>query len=186
MNVLHVDDSEGATTTAEVLERENRRFEVDTARTASDALDRLDGNGGRAAFDCVVSGYDVPGADGLALLDAVRGEYPDLPFVLFADGSDDDFARAAIARGADGYLEKRAEGDQYALQANRVEDDGLGIPPEDRDRVFESGYSTSPEGTGFGLSIVRRIAEAHDWNLTLVAGSDGGARFEFTGVDTEQ
>ncbi|PSQ30058.1 hypothetical protein BRD09_05685 [Halobacteriales archaeon SW_10_68_16] len=70
--------------------------------------------------------------------------------------------------------------------ANRVEDDGLGIPPEDRDRVFESGYSTSPEGTGFGLSIVRRIAEAHDWNLTLVAGSDGGARFEFTGVDTEQ
>ena len=88
MNVLHVDDSEGATTTAEVLERENRRFEVDTARTASDALDRLDGNGGRAAFDCVVSGYDVPGADGLALLDAVRGEYPDLPFVLFADGSD--------------------------------------------------------------------------------------------------
>ena len=95
MNVLHVDDSEGATTTAEVLERENRRFEVDTARTASDALDRLDGNGGRAAFDCVVSGYDVPGADGLALLDAVRGEYPDLPFVLFADGSDDDFARAA-------------------------------------------------------------------------------------------
>jgi len=50
--------------------------------------------------------------------------------------------------------------------------------------VFESGHTTSESGTGFGLAIVERIAEAHGWEVTLTAGADGGgARFEFTGVE---
>lgn len=64
-----------------------------------------------------------------------------------------------------------------------VEDDGQGIPPEKRDDILENGYSTSDEGTGFGLSIVRHVAEAHDWTIHVTEGSDGGARFEFTGVE---
>jgi len=63
-----------------------------------------------------------------------------------------------------------------------VEDDGPGIPESDRERVFEAGYTTSSDGTGFGLSIVGEIATAHDWNVTVTDGSDGGARFEVTGV----
>ncbi|EJN59666.1 GAF domain-containing protein [Halogranum rubrum] len=61
-----------------------------------------------------------------------------------------------------------------------VEDDGPGIPAADRESVFETGYSTSTDGTGFGLAIVRRIAEAHDWEVTVDTGSEGGARFEFS------
>ncbi|WP_418282281.1 ATP-binding protein [Halorubrum sp. DTA98] len=64
-----------------------------------------------------------------------------------------------------------------------VEDDGPGIPDDDRDRVFEAGYSSSREGTGFGLSIIKRIVEAHDWNVRVIEGSAGGARFEITGVE---
>jgi len=60
-----------------------------------------------------------------------------------------------------------------------VEDDGPGIPPDDRDRVLELGYSTRVDGTGFGLSIVRDIAEAHEWEIGVVESADGGARFEF-------
>ncbi|MFB6160369.1 MAG: sensor histidine kinase [Haloferacaceae archaeon] len=44
-----------------------------------------------------------------------------------------------------------------------VEDDGPGIPASERDRVFESGVSSAAGGTGFGLAIVNRIAEAHGW-----------------------
>jgi len=65
-----------------------------------------------------------------------------------------------------------------------VEDDGSGIAPANRDRVFEAGYSTAAEGTGFGLSIVSEIVEAHGWEITVVEGEAGGARFEITGVET--
>jgi len=64
-----------------------------------------------------------------------------------------------------------------------VEDDGVGIPEAEREHVFESGYTSSEDGTGFGLDIVAGIAEAHGWDVRLREGTDGGARFEFTGVD---
>ncbi|MYL68269.1 PAS domain S-box protein [Halorubrum distributum] len=64
-----------------------------------------------------------------------------------------------------------------------VEDDGPGVDPDEREKVFESGYTTSETGTGFGLSIVQRIAEAHGWDVAVTEGERGGARFEFTGVD---
>jgi PAS domain S-box-containing protein len=63
-----------------------------------------------------------------------------------------------------------------------VEDDGPGIPEDERENVFEAGYSTAGDGTGFGLSIVKEVAEAHGWTVAATEGSDGGARFEFTGV----
>ncbi len=65
-----------------------------------------------------------------------------------------------------------------------VEDDGPGIPPRKREQVFEAGYSTTDEGTGFGLNIVKEIANSHDWSVRLTDGADGGARFEFTVIET--
>ena len=64
-----------------------------------------------------------------------------------------------------------------------IEDDGSGIPEERRADVFESGYSTSEDGTGFGLSIVKRVAQAHGWDVHVTASSERGARFEITGVE---
>ncbi|WP_336325815.1 HAMP domain-containing sensor histidine kinase [Halovenus sp. HT40] len=64
-----------------------------------------------------------------------------------------------------------------------VEDDGPGIPSDERDAVFESGHSTSAQGTGFGLSIVKQIVDSHEWEIQVVEGSTGGARFEVTNVE---
>ena len=66
-----------------------------------------------------------------------------------------------------------------------VADDGPGIPEGERDAVFEAGHTTDPDGTGFGLAIVERIAEAHGWAVAVAESAEGGARFEFTGVDVE-
>ncbi|SEH62667.1 Signal transduction histidine kinase [Halopenitus malekzadehii] len=61
-----------------------------------------------------------------------------------------------------------------------VEDDGTGVPEEIRADVFESGYTTIEDGTGFGLAIVSEIVDAHDWEITVTESDDGGARFEIT------
>jgi PAS domain S-box-containing protein len=64
-----------------------------------------------------------------------------------------------------------------------VADDGPGIPADEREDVFDAGYSTTEDGTGFGLHIVEQVAEAHGWTVRVADGSEGGTRFEFTGVE---
>jgi len=64
-----------------------------------------------------------------------------------------------------------------------VADDGQGISPDEREQVFEPGYSTTGDGTGFGLSIVREIVVAHDWEIDVTESRRRGARFDITGVE---
>jgi signal transduction histidine kinase len=59
-----------------------------------------------------------------------------------------------------------------------VEDDGTGIPEDDREQVFEYGHTTSDSGSGFGLHIVSELITAHDWEIGITESPDGGARFE--------
>ena len=63
-----------------------------------------------------------------------------------------------------------------------VEDNGPGVPEGRREAVFDAGETTRKEGTGFGLSIVKQITEAHGWEVELTESFGGGARFEFTNV----
>lgn len=58
-------------------------------------------------------------------------------------------------------------------------DDGPGIPAERRDRIFDSGYTTTDSGSGLGLHIVKEIVDAHDWEITVGESKAGGARFDF-------
>jgi signal transduction histidine kinase len=64
-----------------------------------------------------------------------------------------------------------------------VADDGVGISESERDEVFESGYTTNEDGTGFGLAIVTDIADAHEWDVEVTGSESGGARFEIRGVE---
>ncbi|WP_276260376.1 histidine kinase N-terminal 7TM domain-containing protein [Haloglomus litoreum] len=63
-----------------------------------------------------------------------------------------------------------------------VADDGPGIPQDEREQVFDYGYTTRETGSGFGLSIVETVADAHGWEVQVTESEDGGARFEITGV----
>jgi signal transduction histidine kinase len=63
-----------------------------------------------------------------------------------------------------------------------VADDGPGIPGGEREQVFESGYSTTESGTGFGLTIVEEIVDAHGWSINIAESATQGTQFEITGV----
>ncbi|MCU4744620.1 sensor histidine kinase [Natronoglomus mannanivorans] len=60
-----------------------------------------------------------------------------------------------------------------------VEDTGKGISREDREQVFEHGFTTGYGGSGIGLTIVKRVAAEHDLEVALAESIEGGARFEF-------
>jgi two-component system nitrogen regulation sensor histidine kinase NtrY len=66
-----------------------------------------------------------------------------------------------------------------ALQSVRLEicDDGVGIPAEDRRRVFEPYFSTTDKGTGLGLSIVSRIVADHRGYIRVQENQPRGTRF---------
>ena len=80
-------------------------------------------------------------------------------------------------------------GDSVTITVGRIEDgfyvadDGPGIAEENQAQVFDDGFTQSDDGTGFGLAIVRRICEAHDWQADVNTSESGGARFEFTGAN---
>jgi len=91
--------------------------------------------------------------------------------------------RNAIEHGGDGVtiaVGRLEDGDGFY-----VEDDGPGVPAEERDRLFEPGYSTATEGTGFGLAIVENVVRAHGWEIAVTDSDEGGARFEISGVTAE-
>jgi PAS domain S-box-containing protein len=117
IRVLLVEDDDAlADLTKTYLEREDDAFEVATEPAAEPALDSLPDRD----VDCIVSDYDMPGKNGVAFLEAVREEYPELPFILFTGKGSEEVASEAISAGATDYLQKGTGTDQYAVLANRV------------------------------------------------------------------
>ena len=61
-----------------------------------------------------------------------------------------------------------------------VEDTGPGIAAADRERIFETFYTTKDQGTGLGLSICRSVIDAHGGRLHAMAGAATGATFQIS------
>lgn len=64
-----------------------------------------------------------------------------------------------------------------------VADDGKGIPEEQRNQIFQTGFSTCSDGIGLGLAIVHEVVQSHGWTINVTESTDGGARFEIRDVD---
>lgn len=84
-------------------------------------------------------------------------------------------ARDPVAEGALGIIARLEIEDERAIFT--IEDDGVGLPAKDRDRLTEPYVTTREKGTGLGLAIVKRICEDHGGELRLAdAETLSGAR----------
>ena len=77
-------------------------------------------------------------------------------------------------------LEVRTERCMDANLAVTVLDKGRGFEPSQKDKLFDSFYTTKTEGLGLGLSIARSIVKMHGGAMWAENRSDGGAAFGFT------
>ncbi|MFB6128402.1 MAG: histidine kinase N-terminal 7TM domain-containing protein [Halorhabdus sp.] len=151
------------------------RNAVEHSSTCPDSQAHEDAGGASSSEPTVA---DAPGDIAETAEPLLRGE----------DGSGDGHGTTADERTSEPER-TRGSGTSLHVRLGRtqdgfyVEDDGPGIPPADREDVFEYGYTTDEDGTGLGLAIVDAIANAHGWDVTATEGRAGGARIVFEDVD---
>jgi PAS domain S-box-containing protein len=143
---------------------ERRGLEVTTVESAAAALEELESGD----VDCVVSDFDMPGADGLELLESVRERDPDIPFVLFTGKGSEEIASEAISAGVTDYLQKQTTSDQFALLANRIEravtECRTEAALEESERMLSTLVSNLP-------GIVYRCRNEPGWPMEYIGGN---------------
>jgi PAS domain S-box-containing protein len=73
----------------------------------------------------------------------------------------------AMPRG--GRVTISTEAETEVLLKVTIGDEGVGIPPEDVERIFNMYYTTKPEGTGIGLALVRRVVDLHHGSIEILS-----------------
>ena len=69
---------------------------------------------------------------------------------------------------------------EYGQVLISVSDTGVGLPPQQADKIFNAFFTTKTHGTGMGLRISRSIIESHGGRLWATGASGRGATFQFT------
>jgi len=120
----------------------------------------------------------------------VRSELArDLPFVFGDRVHLQQVLLNLLVNGMDAMKDTSESKRQLIVQTKRndkdsietaVTDFGNGIAPRNLSRIFESFFTTKPDGLGLGLSIARAIIEAHRGRIWAENNETGGATFRFT------
>jgi signal transduction histidine kinase len=91
--------------------------------------------------------------------------------------------RNSVEHGLDGSEDTVTVRVGFTADGFYVADDGDGFDDVDEERLFEPGYSSTEQGTGFGLKIVEEIAESHGWEVEPGDSEANGARFDIEGLN---
>lgn len=158
--ILHVDDEpEFLDLVSVFLQREDGRFDIVQATSASSGMEKLS----ERSFDCVVSDYNMPGSNGLEFLKQVREEFPGLPFILFTGEGTEEIASDAISAGVTDYLQKQGSTDCYTVLANTISNAIEHHKSIQKSRQREQQLS----------DVIERVTDAivkvdSEWRFTLV------------------
>ncbi|MFB6244088.1 MAG: response regulator, partial [Halobaculum sp.] len=112
------DDTQWARLMASDIEAASDDIEVTVAGSATEAMETFREQG---QFDCLVADYQMPGADGIQLLERVRERRPQFPFLLVTSQGSEQVAERAIDAGVTDYLIKDFGADQATKFLSRIQ-----------------------------------------------------------------
>ncbi|MEP0876954.1 ATP-binding protein [Funiculus sociatus GB2-M2] len=122
----------------------------------------------------------------------VINEYGDLPLIECYPAQLNQVFMNIISNAIDALLEESTQpSKQIIIQTQRIDfshiqvgikDNGMGIPPEIRDKLFDPFFTTKPvgKGTGLGLSISYQIIEKHRGKIDVISAIGQGTEFAVT------
>ncbi len=117
ISVLYIDDEEDLLTLGKLYLERHGDFTVDTCASSGKAIDKIQ----KGAYDAILSDYQMPGMNGLALLKQVRALFGDIPFILFTGRGREEVVIEAIENGVDFYLQKGGDPKpQFAELAHKI------------------------------------------------------------------
>lgn len=178
IHVLLADDNEEwVEFVAEGLEEYDDSLRVTTALNANEAMLTLRDD---ETIECVVADYGMPEIDGLQLLERVRDEHPELPFLLVTGQGTEDIASRAIREGVTDYIQKSPRLNQTALFANRIRTSVEQYRFQQAAAESEKRYRSVVENSRDAILAVRdgRLLFANDRLSELTGLSRGDLRGE--------
>jgi PAS domain S-box-containing protein len=117
--ILYVDDEPALLDIVRLYLERKKRFIVDTATSAGEALKMMQGN---PPYDAIVSDYQMPVMDGVGFLRVLRKQGDDTPFIIFTGKGREDIVIQALNEGADFYLQKGGDpASQFAELAHVIQ-----------------------------------------------------------------
>jgi signal transduction histidine kinase len=160
------------------LERVSHRFERIGRPPRDEAVDC-------AALVDRLANYFAARAPTLARKVSIRSEHPGGSLMRRGDGVLLEWVLEVLIKnaidalgGRDGAVVVSAQPQPEGGVRIRVQDNGPGIPPALRKRIFDAGFTTKERGWGIGLSLARRIVEENHGGKLVLADTDSGAAFD--------
>ncbi|MHA2367878.1 MAG: ATP-binding response regulator [Candidatus Hodarchaeales archaeon] len=169
--VLLIDDDKDLLMIAKAyLQKTEPTLRVMTTQFPQEALRLLE----MENFDVVFSDYQMPNLDGLKLLEKLRNDGNSIPFIIFAGRGREEVAMQALNLVENAVIHGKPNSIRVRYQIAReggvilITNDGTPIPKENQEKIFNHGFTTKT-GRGLGLTIVRKVIEAHGWQIHLDA-----------------
>jgi PAS domain S-box-containing protein len=165
IRVLHVDDELGLLKVAKQCLEMQGPFQVDTASSVEEALEKLK----KEKYDAVVSDYLMPGKDGLEFLKELRGKGNRTPFIMFTGKGREEVAIRALNLGANQYLNKTGEPETvYTELAHSITELAKARKAEQELLDSEERFRNLFENANDGLVFVDLSGRIMDINQKLV------------------
>lgn len=116
MTILVIEDDIEVLELTEIYLKRNDITDIYSETNPTVALESVD----FSEVCCVICDFDLPEMNGLEVLDSVREENEEIPFILYTGKGSEEIASEAISKGVTDYMQKSTGEDHYLMLSNRV------------------------------------------------------------------